>query len=109
MKTNRSALVRAKINSKSLAAEALFIKREIDRSIDRILANNLHNHRILKVRPEARLTNLAIGYLKGRARKSVEVSDREVDFKRLAKKINIFIDEYFNKVSEEDLRNWYNQ
>lgn len=104
---NRSALVRAKINSKSLAAEALFIKREINRSTDCVLANSLHNHRILKVRPEARLANLAIGYLKGRKRKSIEMSNKEVDLKKLTKKINTFIDEYFRVISEEDVRNWY--
>lgn len=70
-------LHRARINVKSLAAEGKFIRQEIKRSKDQSIKNDLRNHQINKVRPEARVAHLAFAYLKGMHRRSVERSWKE--------------------------------
>lgn len=105
------ALIRAKINAKSLAAEAKFIKSEITRAKDAKIKDNLYYHRMASVRPEARLTNLAIGFIKQKRRRHVEISSKDVDIKRLTRKINIFVNGpysvYEPRITEEEVRAWY--
>jgi len=74
-----------------------------------LVKNDLHNHRIEKIRPEARLANLAIAYIKGRKIEEVEVtpSEKKIDIKRLKSKLSSF---YMwtgnNPPSEDDIRSW---
>lgn len=105
-KYTKIALVRAKINAKSLAAEAKFIKHEISKSNDKDVKDSLQYHRIMSVRPEARLTNLAIGFIKNKPRKQVEMSTKNFDLKRLTRKINVFY-YYSRSVTESEVMAWY--
>lgn len=85
---------RARINIKSLAAEAAIIKREISRVSKRhsAYAENLRHHKVMKVKPEARLAQLALAFLKGIPRKVCETSEKPVDIKKLHGKITKFCD-----------------
>ena len=110
-KVNKMALSRARVNIKSLAAEAAIIRSEKRRVKDIWVKNDLHDHRMNKVRPEARLANLAIAYIKGRKIEEVEVtpSEKKIDIKRLKSKLSSFIvgTGYRNiPPSEDDVRAW---
>ncbi len=61
-----------RVNVKSLAAEAKFIREEIKRAKTPEARNALHDHRMLRVRPEARLAHLALAFVKGQPYKNVE-------------------------------------
>jgi hypothetical protein len=110
-KVNRTALSRARVNIKSLAAEAAIIRSEKRRIKDIWVKNDLHNHRMEKIRPEARLANLAIAYIKGRKIENVEVtpSKKKIDIKRLKSKLSSFyMDTSWppNIPTEDDIRKW---
>ena len=60
-----------KIKLKALAAEAKIIRLEEARSHDD-LRDKLHSHRVFAVRPEARATQLAYGFLRGRSYSQIE-------------------------------------
>ncbi len=69
-----------KVKIKSLAAEAKIIRREAGKN--RRFKGELHNHRRMVVRPEARHTQLAYGFLRGRdyhqmERKAMKAPDFE--------------------------------
>lgn len=85
----RLSLSRARVNIKSLAAEASIIRKEI-KLLSLKDQTDLHNHRVNVVRPEARLANLAVGFLKGRKRSEIEKSKKPLDFKRLYDKLRKF-------------------
>lgn len=102
----KMAIKRARVNIKSLAAEAGIIRKEIRRTNDVGAKNDLHYHRMLKVRPEARLANLAMAFLKGRPKSSAEVTDKPIDVKRLHSKISIFIGGSASPVSLQELQDW---
>jgi hypothetical protein len=87
---NKLALKRAKVNIKSLAAEATIIRGVIKKTNDVTVKNDLHLHRLSKVRPEARLANLAIAFLKQKPRSVVEKTDKPIDIKRLHSKLSVF-------------------
>lgn len=59
---DRREMLRVKV--KSLAEEARIIRRE-ERRAHGALRNELHAHRVLIVRNEARATHLAYGFIKG--------------------------------------------
>ena len=66
-----------KIKLKSLAAEARIIRFEEDKAPNDPASGiydrqSLYDHRILVVRPEARATLLAYGYIRGRTYRQVE-------------------------------------
>jgi hypothetical protein len=102
---NKKAITRARVNIKSLAAEAAIIRTEIRKSKDVDIKNGLHYHRISKLRPEARLANLAIGFLRGRKRSQVEITDKPFDFNRLYKKIAGFMGGEW-AVKKEEVAQW---
>jgi hypothetical protein len=60
-----------KIKIKSLAAEAIIIRHE-ERKNSGDTRNNLHLHRVMVVRPEARASFIAYAYLRGRLLSSQE-------------------------------------
>lgn len=61
-----------KVKIKSLAAEAKIIKQETKRARSVSIKNGLYRHRIDVVRVEARHTQLAYGFLRGRAYHQIE-------------------------------------
>lgn len=67
---NRRIYLKVKI--KSLAEEAKIIRREERKTRDQDLRDGLHRHRVVEVRIEARLTQLAYAYLSGKTRQQVE-------------------------------------
>ena len=67
--------IELKIKSKHLAAEARIIKfeeRKLKRHKRMAEARRLREHRLDKVRPAARSTHLAYGFLRGRAYRTIE-------------------------------------
>ena len=101
------AIKRARVNIKSLAAEIKIIKAEIRKTSDSVVKDDLHNHHINKVRPEARLANLAIGYLKGRKRYEVESTTKEINFNKLREKITKFCTYGLPAPSIDEVVKWY--
>ena len=61
-----------KVKLKSLAAEAKIIRKETQRAKLRSIKHGLYAHRIGVVRPEARYTHLAYGFLRGREYQQIE-------------------------------------
>jgi hypothetical protein len=102
----KMAIKRARVNIKSLAAEAIIIRGEIKKTNNIVVKSDLHCHRMLKVRPEARLANLAMAFLKGRPKSTAEVTEKPIDVKRLHSKISIFIGGSASPVSLQELQDW---
>lgn len=99
---NKFALYRLRVNNKSLAAEARIIRNEILHTKDYEIVNALHHHRMTKLKPEARLANLSIAFVKGREYKQVEGNAKiKPDAHKLHNKLNRFVE-----VSREDVDNW---
>ena len=83
----RPEVHRGRINIKSLAAEAVFIRKEMLVATS-ICKCYLHNHRVQKVRPESRLAYLAYAFLRGKMRSSCEKSPKtEIDPEKLLNKL----------------------
>lgn len=68
-----AAIHTLRINVKSLAQEARYIRREEQRC-GHAYREQLHIHRTVKVRWEARVAQLALAYVRGTSRESVENS-----------------------------------
>lgn len=66
------SIVYLKVKLKSLMAEAKIIKQEELKARDRHIQGQLHKHRTVDVRNEARSTHLAYSILRGKARHTVE-------------------------------------
>jgi hypothetical protein len=66
---DRREMLRVKV--KSLAEEARIIRREEQRTHGQ-LRNELHHHRVLVVRREARYANIAYALVKGRTYEQIE-------------------------------------
>ena len=61
-----------RVNVKSLAAEAKIIRDEIKRASTTEARHALHDHRMTRVRPQARLAHLALAFTRGIPYKVVE-------------------------------------
>ncbi|HEY9704399.1 MAG TPA: hypothetical protein V6C58_18255 [Allocoleopsis sp.] len=108
----KNEIIRARVNVKSLTAEAKIIKQEIEKTDDSMQKSMLREHLVNTVRPEARLANLAIRFLKHKTRSSTERSKRPVDILRLARKINLFyhgynLDQKWWKFSVAQITEWF--
>lgn len=68
---DRREMLRVKANS--LAEEARIIRRAERRSWG-LLLNDLHKHRVVELRREARATHLALGFIKGRTLDEMETT-----------------------------------
>ena len=91
----------ARVNIKSLAAEAQFIRKEIREARTPLSKACLHSHRIQVVRPESRIAQLALAYLKGMDRKQCENSYKtEVDPVKLFNKLKKF--DYVIGINKEE-------
>ena len=79
--TDRRAMLRVKI--KSLAEEARVIRFEEKRSRQPI-RDELHHHRVVVVRREARVSQIAYGLIRGRALERIEMAAKtEPNWKRV--------------------------
>ena len=96
-----------RVNIKSLAAESIIIRKQVLKTKNVYVKNRLINHKRLVVRPEARLANLAYGFMTGKKRSDIEKKFFvEVDANKLLNKINRF-DEYpSNPVKLEQVLEW---
>ncbi len=65
-----------KIKLKSLAAEAKIIRKEEKRAKSQSIRESLYRHRIDVVRYEARHTNIAYGFLRGRTYAQIETNPK---------------------------------
>lgn len=61
-----------RVKAKSLAEEARIIRREEKRARPGLLREELHRHRVMDVRSEARATYLAYGLIRGTALEKIE-------------------------------------
>lgn len=68
---NRIMLTYLKVKIKSLAEEARIIRKEERKTVGRLRAALLE-HRVIDVRREARATQLAYGFLRGRSYRQLE-------------------------------------
>ena len=67
---------RLRVNVKSLAAESTLIRHEIQKARYGMNKGRLHDHKMSKVRPESRLAQLALAFVKGIPYKKVENSTK---------------------------------
>lgn len=79
-----------KVKIKSLAAEARIIRLEEARTKDYQLKCVLYYHRVNDVRTEARLSQLAYGFLRGREYQEIEKSTQLINWKRVEKLVEKF-------------------
>lgn len=102
MQHNKMSIHAARVNVKSLAAEAIIIRKEMGRAseLDRC---TLYNHKVNVVKKEARLANLALAFLRGRPYKSCEITSKPFDVVKLTAKINRFA---CIKYTVDDVLNW---
>lgn len=97
-----AAIHMLRVNVKSLAAEAKITRKEEARCGIQYYGM-LRDHRVGRLREEARYANLAIAFVRGRAYRQVEgPTSKPVDQRRLAKKIQNFL----SSVSETSVANW---
>lgn len=85
-----AAIHKLRVNIKSLAAEAKIIRREARRA-GNFYSWQLTEHRRGRLRQEARITHLALAFVRGRAYRSVEQNSKDMDITfRLRAKVNGF-------------------
>jgi hypothetical protein len=100
---NKVALHQLRVNVKSLASEAKIIRHEVKKSGDREVADSLHAHRMTRLKPEARLANLALAYVKGKNYSQVENNSKtKPSASALTRKLKRFV----WQVDEPAIANW---
>ena len=114
---SRINLIKLKIKAKSLAEEAKIIRKEERKLLDipknseyAISETELTFHRKWDVRNEARATQLAIAYLKGKKYKDVErkIHDRELLLVYIFPRVFKMIQKYGDgKIKQFDLKKWF--
>ena len=88
--TNVCAIHMLRVNVKSLAEEAKFIRHE-ERRCGKCYLWRLHGHRIGLLREQSRLAQLALAYVRGRPYRSVEAEgSKPVSTVALARKLERF-------------------
>lgn len=96
------AVHQLRVNVKSLAAEARFIREEIRRARAAEARCALASHRTTRLKPEARLAHLALAFAKGVPYKKVETNAKTPpDCKPLFQKLR-----RFQHVFEPDIMDW---
>lgn len=95
---------RLRVNYKSLVAESRILRQEV-RRCGAVYRDQLHLHRVGKVRTELRITGLALAYVRGRAYNVVEAKgskgfDRQAVYAKL-KRLDF-------PVTLKELENWAN-
>ena len=98
----KTAIHKLRVNVKSLTAEARFIRQEIKRARSTDTKNDLHNHRLLRVKPQARLAHLALAYLRGTPYKVAENATKsEPEARDLTNKLS-----RFERVEQRSVEEW---
>lgn len=93
-----------RVNVKSLAAEAKFIREEIRKAHTQDAKNALSCHRTQRVKPEARLAHLALAFVRGVPYKTIETRTKDAPVaKELVNKLQRFT---WVKDAEQVVRNW---
>jgi hypothetical protein len=78
-----------RINIKNLADESRNIKKEFRKHTDESIRNSLHLHRVIDVRKEARITQLALAAVRGVPYSILERNARiEPDWKKVLAKVD---------------------
>lgn len=104
------AIPRARINVKSLAYEAKLIRDEVARARKAgrktWVLDDLNRHRRHELRQEARISQLALAFLRGRPYRSAErKSTTPVDFNQLVRKIHK-LQLFCARSQVTDIREW---
>lgn len=87
----KNRIKQLKVKIKSLAAEARIIRLETHRTNDIVTKNDLATHRTGIVREEARYSQLAYAFLRGRSYASIEAkTEKELDLARVRKLVERF-------------------
>jgi len=102
----RLAIHKLRVNVKSLAAEARFIRQEFRLTSDEDIRGELHCHRVHRLRDESRYAQLALACLRGVPYKRVENKTNDpVSCDKLRSKLSRFC---WSCITEEFVRNWLN-
>ncbi len=72
-----------KIKLKSLMEEAKIIRKAENSPRNLPLLGELHHHRVMDVRTEARHTHIAYGLIRGRELHEMEKTEKPVDWKKV--------------------------
>lgn len=100
----RLAIHKARVNVKSLAAEAAIIRCEIAKCRDLIGKASMQGHKKLVLKPESRLALLALAFLRGKTRSSTENAPKtEIPARKLVDKLKRWSTMV---VTLEDVQNW---
>ena len=114
----KNRIKQLKVKIKSLAAESKIIRLETHRTKDIVTKNDLAIHRTGVVREEARYSQLAYAFLRGRSYASIEAkTEKELDLARVRKLVERFgvagsLDESYTdyglrkKKQEEEFLQW---
>ena len=95
-----------RVNVKSLAAEARFIRAEMSKTRDPSVRESLSHHRKTRLKDDARLAHLALTFVRGKPYRRAEASThRPVDSFALSKKINRFL-QWDERVTQSEVANW---
>ena len=102
------AIKTLKINVKCLATEAKFIRQEIRRSKNPMIKGELNDHRIGRLRDEARHTQLAAAMMRGKPYEAIErFAKKEPDWDRIVKKAKSHYTP--NYLIEKELLQWVSE
>ena len=96
-----SAIHVLRVNIKSLAAEARFIRHE-ERRAGLCYVDSLRDHRVRVLREESRYSGLALAFIRGKSKFVTEGNSKAVDLTRLNKKIRRFLP----TVGDKDVFSW---
>jgi NCAIR mutase (PurE)-related protein len=103
-------LIKLKIKSKHLAKEPAIIKHEEAKLKAGFQRDSLRDHRVLDVRNEARATQLAIAFIRGKAYNSIEQHVKELahpKHQRVGKRVTSMVTKYHsNKVTRAAISAW---
>ena len=98
--------IELKVKAKSLAAEAKIIRQEEAIALKEgytFTYQRLHRHRVVVVRPEARYTHLARGFIKGTPYRTIETTTRtEPEIRRIQKLVERYSARHAFKPNRSD-------
>jgi NCAIR mutase (PurE)-related protein len=103
-------LIKLKIKSKHLAKEPAIIKHEEAKLKAGFQRDSLRDHRVLDVRNEARATQLAIAFIRGKTYNSIEQHVKDLahpKHQQVAKRVLSMITKYHSKkVTRAAISTW---
>ena len=101
-------LIRSKflVNIKSLTCESKFIRKEEKKHKEDWKRDSLRNHRVISVRQESRITNLAYAFALGKTYKQVESKVNNPLTSEAAHRIFLKLKRKGLTVDKEDVKIW---